>query len=282
MILTFNSLADLARAADCPSDETRADMADYDLHQWEGTKASAYNAWHGGMDWQSLLRTVYNGGQETNVQQARQVFEKIEAQLQMGKPCWEPSIAGAYPMVPEYLMGVPENMRVKRHVQSDTAPIKIWVPVTCSAGLDAKTLVPRGTALLALAMALTNAGRTVELSVCSFGGSNRHKEVVVAAKLCTTPLSLAETSFALCHTGVVRALMYGLKHHYGFNGCWPSEYDYGRGADSKYLKALAIRAGVDFIAPPAELGDADQIKADPVAWLNKKLGGISRFFETED
>ena len=71
-------------------------------------------------------------------------------------PGWQSSVCGAFPSVPDYLSGMPENMRRRTHNPDESTLIRIFY---CTSGYDS---LNRSCAALALAIALSNT-RPVEL-----------------------------------------------------------------------------------------------------------------------
>lgn len=261
----FESIAALANWADVEARSCR--MADDNIN--------SPGDWYGPDSWSKTIEKARNGGEETYVSQASSLMERIQAQFEATMPSWVAGVAGAYPCVPDALIGLPESMRRRVNTESDNAPISIWIPTTCSAGIDQKTLIARGVAYLAFAMALVSSGRAVELYAVAFGnGNDKAKETVITARIPTNPLSLSEACFALCNVSYTRRISYAAKYalNNGCNGRWPEAYASNSAA---YCVDVAKRHGITFCAPPAYLTDAKEIAADPVKWLNSKMAGIT-------
>lgn len=53
-------------------------------------------------------------------------------------PAWEMAPAGAYPIVPAAIGGDPFSMRSRTLTASEQAPIKVWLPLTCSASVSSE------------------------------------------------------------------------------------------------------------------------------------------------
>ena len=89
------------------------------------------------------------------------------------------SVIGMCPNVPQYLAGNPYNMRLKRRCATATAPLSIFVELVASAGIDARTCLKRGAAMLALVRMLANL-RPVELwCVIAIGQRNSRSSLCV-------------------------------------------------------------------------------------------------------
>src|SRR5438046_5507292 len=106
--------------------------------------------------------------------------------------------AGAYPIVPDYLMGMPDCMRRRTATDDDAAPIQIYVPVGSQATITAEQLRRRGCAILALTMALARV-RPVDLSIIHYLEHTKagESENVIVATIETRPLDLATACYVL-------------------------------------------------------------------------------------
>jgi hypothetical protein len=126
------------------------------------------------------------------------------------------SVIGTCPNVPHYLAGNPYNMRLKRRSTSATAPLWIFVELVASAGVDTKTCLKRGAAMLALLRILANV-RPVELwCVIAIGQRKsrsasvsawiRHPSIWRAAPTCSpTPVCSAHWGFDRLNMNSMRA-----------------------------------------------------------------------------
>ena len=186
-------------------------------------------------------------------------------------------VAGGWPSVPDFIAGHPDCMRRRIAVESESSPVAIWVLVTASYSVTPAELEQRGTAILALCMALSRM-RPIELNIVSVDTARNGTESVVTAPVNTTPLDIATAAYALTSAGFFRGLCFGLatKLH-GITGRWPRAYKTDRAA---YLKGLLARLGGDterdLIIPGAYSGDP--LLDDPVAWVKAqvaKLGAAS-------
>jgi len=140
---------------------------------------------------------------------AERMIDKISANVETTRSVWEPAVAGAYPIIPDYLAGHPLNMRRRTHVANENAPLKIYLDLTSSAGVGSRDLVNRGIAFLALAMLLTRS-RPVEMHVFTALGSragSTRGSGIVSFPLPTAPLDLAIAG-GVFTKGIARTLGY--------------------------------------------------------------------------
>ncbi len=262
-ITHFESPGDLARA--CRK-----------MHE-AGTRDASHfpdspSLWLGNESFSQMLDYAERGN-DAYVKDAESMLEKIRADLiEIPRPEWQASVAGAFPSVPDFLAGHPDNMRRKVNENSDRAPVRIYVCTTSSGGIPAKVLKARGTAILALVMALTPI-RPVELYAFSILGSNLDGESVACTRIPTETLHLGIAANALCGQGWARGLNYGWQQNskHNANGGWPRQYEYGD-RNSRYVAQLVRRMGGtdrNLHIPPAELGDA--IVREPIRWVNERL-----------
>lgn len=230
-----------------------------------------------------LQETMANGkGDESLVTRAKALIEKLELELpETEKACFMPSVAGAYPCVPDALIGYPEPMRAKTPVLDTGNPIRLAVNNACSGGISAEQFQARAACVLAIVMRLASAGRAVELYAMSTGnGDDKDQETVIAIKVETNPLSLAEAGYQLTNLGFTRRIMYGCKLVMG-NGYahrWPGKYNHGDNGVEYHAK-LTKRLGFDMILPALFLDEANAISKDPVKWTLAKYHAIQAQIE---
>ena len=110
----------------------------------EGTK------WWGGMTYDQSVAAV-RCGDTAGVAASDKLLREMETLVPVSQS-WRTfnSVVGMCPNVPQYLAGNPYNMRLKRRCATATAPLSIFVELVASAGIDAKTCLKRGAAMLAL------------------------------------------------------------------------------------------------------------------------------------
>ena len=173
-----------------------------------------------GTEWTANLSAVKAAeicitGDMAQVNAASKMMDKFSLLIDSVTYMDMPSVAGAYPCVPEAISGEIESMRMPEQVSSDSAPLTVLVDVSCSSVVDAETMRKRGTAILAAVMALS-AHRAVTLMLtCIMEGprrpdANGDQFSIVTVNINTTPLDLATAAYALTNVGFARQLMYGV------------------------------------------------------------------------
>jgi len=216
------------------------------------------------------------------VADAEMLIEKISANVETTRSVWEPAVAGTYPIVPDYLTGHPLNMRRRTHVTNENAPIKIYLDLTSSAGVDSRDLAKRGIAFLALAMLLTRS-RPVEMHVFTALGSHPDRSTgsgdrstgsgLISFQLPTAPLDLALAG-GVFTKGIARTLGYEyLAKVLGTGPGWLRNLSPTRPETMRAYVALAraaLRAGPeDIIIGPVYYTD-DSIN-NPVKFVQKMI-----------
>jgi hypothetical protein len=173
--------------------------------------------WFGYETPENTLRLSKTGNVQL-VPEAEKVISQLETQLNTPRKVWRRNVAGAYASVPDYLAGLPTNMCVLRHEPTEHSPINIYVRPNASAGVTAQQLQKRGTVILALVMALSRS-RPVSLWYY-FCGDSKHMQsprdyanhTVIAIRIETAPLNLAQACYLLTSAGFYRRLCMGLGH----------------------------------------------------------------------
>lgn len=220
--------------------------------------------WHGAMDAVKALHLTL-AGDNKRVAKCQALVDQFSSDCDLSRsyPTWNPDVCGAYPLVPEFLAGLPECMNRRIMVASDRAPVTLWVCVTSSGGIDADKCEARGIAIMALAMALS---QTRAVSVRIFSGlSGQERNHLVSVEL-PQPFSLAQAAFILSSQAFSRGLTYGfLSNASGAGGGWPADVDHGKYSErcANWKKLLPI-GEEDVVFPHIFMWDAD-IK-NPIAY----------------
>lgn len=238
---TFESLGDFARAAK--------------YTQWQGGHASS-SSWDANVSHARAVELATTGDTSL-VAKAEALLEKIDTEIEVSQASWQPSVYGAYPVVPEFLAGSVTPMRHKVLTESEYAPVTIWVDLTCSGGFNADSMLKRGISILALVMKL-QASRPVTLNLISCVVRNPGGLV---AKINSQPLDIASAAFGLCHVAFVRHLAYGYMDY--------SPMDLPV-SNANVIKGKLGIPDSDLVIPGGHLED-DLISRDPVAWVQLKV-----------
>lgn len=220
--------------------------------------------WCGDMTLPQAARYAMRGAYEEDCRTANKLLAKIDATLEdRAKPQWVPGVTGAYPMVPDYLAGFPENMRQLAYMESDTAPVKIVASSVSSAGVSAKDVEIYAAAIAALALAVGQI-RPVEFYMATsvvFAGSRAAHSLV---RMDDKPVNVSQVvamyspavSRQACYTlGYVLA---GIPTYAGNNGLADKPENFGVGP-------------LDIFVPGILLDTMKDITTDPAAWVNKHL-----------
>lgn len=255
-IVRFNSLGDFARRCG----EVSA------IHRHEG---GAYSGWYGDITYEMALSRAISGD-DSLVSEAMAILDKLEASIESTSSQWFASPIGAYPVVPEFLVGLPDCMRRRVSVASEVAPVSVYVSTTCSGSIDSETMLKRGVAILALVLKL-QAVRPVRLFLLAeTHGANSEGELLQAIEINSQPLDLATVCYALTHVGFARWLTYSLARELaGFNGSWPREYKSGGQAWE-----MRLRASLDLESQDLYIGAArewDPCITDSINWVNQQV-----------
>lgn len=225
------------------------------------------DSWTDHETFDSALRKMTHGD-DAYAPMADALLDKL-ADLAEGAPVreWAPSVMGAYPVVPEAIMGLPLCMR-QLSPAGELSPVKIVISSTCSAGVDKKIMTQRGVAILALLQKL-QAIRPVELFILVEGNEGGSGNLFQMIKVDTKPLSIAHACFALANVGFARGLTYAHMHQYhDWNGAWPANYG-ERGYDALVREAVDMTPE-DLWIQSSYLTDS-LLTSDPVAWVNREL-----------
>lgn len=103
-------------------------------------------------------------GDDSLVSEAEQMIDSLSVSVETHGRQWEPTVCGAYGVIPEYLAGRPQCMRGMKHVESESSPVRLVVDLFASCGATGKQLRDRGIVILSLAMLLSR-HRPVSLEI---------------------------------------------------------------------------------------------------------------------
>lgn len=214
-------------------------------------------------------------GNPVKVPIAEKMLDRITADLELTAPEWIADVAGAFPDVPAFLAGQPECMRRRVLVESNRAPVRVFVDVASSAAINFQQLATRGTAALALVMSLIREGRAVELFTYTNLEGSRNGQSVVIVKMLTTPIDIGSVAHCLTSSGYSRTLIYqicrrmnGFKGHFSKHSPFASSYQARQLSAREHLLKGIYQPG-DIVLPIPFRSDPEII--DPVKWVNDRL-----------
>jgi hypothetical protein len=265
--------------------ESAAELAE-DGHRRNGWNPFANDSWTGESR-EACVRKAMQGDQHL-VAKAEGLLERVYAEIDSPRAEWARSVGGAYPVVPEALMGLPDPMRRRVQTTDNRAPLRIVMDLTSSAIFTAETLRQRGITYLALTMALSNE-RAVELwGFAALGGFVRRSGGIVRGAggalwrivQAGAPVDLAVAGNALSSTGLVRGAAYGVIGREAHNkdiGDWAFCQPDDRGRYVQQARAALGLDPQDVFVPPAFMGDT--AVSNPVAFVQRSL---AEYMEREE
>ncbi len=228
-------------------------------------------------------------GDTGRVEEAQKLMEQFAAELATTFTTDEACVAGAFPIVPEALMGEPECMRMPTEQAGELAPLTIFVDLTTSGGIPAQEIMIRGTSTLALVMALS-AQRPVSLEVgCAMDGRRAASGLragerlsVISTVIDTAPLDVATAAWYLTSADAARRLIYRLQGHrrvHNSSGGWPrlDGVPYGAPSDPKAearMREILDLPGEALFLPAVSAYQSEDMRrqlTDPVGWIREKL-----------
>ena len=234
-------------------------------------KKNAINdpSWWGGDSIDTLLNKCLSGD-ERYIKQAEDLLDYLREEIEIPRPAWQASSFGAFPVVADYLAGEIDCLRYLHLDNQQTTPVKIWYDPTSSAVISADDLIKRGTAVLALCMALSQI-RPIELWTFSDIDAYSQDHALICTKIATNPMMLAEACFALCNPGFARGIVYNLaKTRMDFNGLWGfGDYCDDFNERVEVMKKSLKASDLDIIIPGAQY--KDELIKDPLSWVKREI-----------
>lgn len=240
---------------------------------WDSSNYSSLD-WAGGTLADNMLK-LQRGAIDSEMKEARELYEKIDSSFREREThAWLPSVTGAYPVVPEYLIGMPLNMRQQQAIEADITPLRIVVEVCVSSGVSHHELIRRGAALSALVMR-SSEERPVELWIVGAMRNDDTRNVsVVATKLASAPVNLSQCVAAFAMVGMARSILFNVMTAIDGRNRGGINWAYGRPGDAereRKLRAVMELSPQDVVIQGGYLPDAMLMKSDPVEWVHKQL-----------
>lgn len=219
-----------------------------------------------GLGFAEYYRNELVSGDLSKVAESDRFLAQIEDQVPRSRT-WTNSAAvtGSLPIVPAYLAGHPQNMRLRTRTKKPAGPLSIFLETTGSSGVTGE----RGAAMLAL-VRLLNEYRPVDLWVCvTFGQREMMNGLLI--RVDTRPLALAHAAHML--RSLPDTAYYGSKVLNGLGLSWVGGWSYGvPELERKWCGEIFKRflePGSDVLyVPAAFLTDR---WGKPVEWLKEML-----------
>jgi|SRR5215469_829855 len=197
-----------------PSWKAFVDSAlDESLIGWKGRRASRkIDKWSGTETWEQTLDLVKYGWPAGK--------KMLEDSLAVVRPRPEPyrsiemSVAGSFPMVPNYCAGDPECMVIDPGADMRQAKpiVRIDFNHWTHAGVTTQDMMLRGAAVVSLAETLERHGYSTELRIIGNSRESGTKDFrySIVYKRAGEPLDLIKAAFAIAHPACMRRLAFAI------------------------------------------------------------------------
>lgn len=182
------------------------------------------------------------------------------------------SICGGSVSVPAALSGNPLAFR-RNVVQEDPRnPVKIYVDIGISCGIEAETAQTRGRAIIAFASLLSQTRPVEVIAFTYLRLSGQNREALICINLGLTPINWAKAGAVLCNTALLRdfgfrAARFALDYDQGYEK-WGTQYR-GDVVSDDVLKAGAD----DIVVGRAYYGS--KVATDPIGWVQDELARVA-------
>lgn len=219
------------------------------------------SAWSGNQTLEESARLALNGCLQTAARLAPLVERALSlVDIPVRARTRVQDVAGGCPDVPAYLQGEPEHFHALRVVESEATPVRVFVPLVCSAVINAEVIAERGAAIAALCLALGTV-RSVELYGYTAGDGKRN----ACIKLATAPFVASEVGYCLTSPAFMRQVCYGWLDTQGWSGAWADWSGYGQTCPRECLGAADEDLVLDYaFSADGRIADADK-------WLRETL-----------
>lgn len=246
-----------------------------------GNKYHAKSSWLGNKTLEQALDLSIHGDDSTAAK-AQKLIDKLEIpSIETLRDVWLPGIAGAYPIVPEYLSGEPQCMRQRMNEQSDVAPVNIYLNICTSSSWSANDLLKRGTTVLAFTLALQSV-RPVEIHLVGHfdqSPKTNNETLFFDVLLDSKPLNLSQAAYVIADCSYIRHLWWEMVWYKKGTSkesdaiYWGNEYKSAETSDypkfEKVIRKNLQMADQDLYIPMAYTSDT--LITEPITWINKQL-----------
>jgi hypothetical protein len=240
-----------------------------------GRFGEVYNGanWHGARDWKHGMQIIREG--IPNFQkEISSLVDKVSVNLPSTQDMWVADIAGACPIVPMAIAGLPDNMLRLEQQETSGVPLRIFVSTAYSGGCETSMIERRGVAILALLESLA-AKRPVELLLfAEFDDANYNGFHTPIVRVDSMPLDQTTLTAALVSPVVSRLMFMGWadSNPEGFGGAWAWGSLPPNDPQSRALTREALGAAKgDLVISAAFLTESDLILRDPLAWVTQQV-----------
>lgn len=247
-------------------------------HKFRHDSNDDRSKWYGYKSLAGACQYILGGADKNSraMREAVALLDKVDsAAHSRHKDSWQASPVGAFPVVPEYLAGLPLSMRHRIPDENDRAPIRVFFESSVSAGVNENELVRRGAAVAALAQRMSEE-RPTELYVADALGIGGRETAIFSIRLDTCPINLAQAVAVFASSEFARKFAFNLcdavtgeQGGAAFNGGWGFGYP-GVARGEKMREALGMEPQ-DILLQGGFLTDAAMMERDPVGWVNKFL-----------
>lgn len=216
---------------------------------------------------------ILRNGNEQYVQQANDLLDEFQEQLDVPSLTWQLNVAGGFPNVGAYLANDPLNMWSREPDLSDRTPLRVWVGVATSGSIPDALIAKRGCTLAAFAIAMAPHRPVIITPYVEIGDmeyrSRNKRGAVISWDIQTSPIVLSELMGCLAHSEVTR--------YVGMEACQrllgpAASHDGGWHPDAFNENKMRERLGCapDDLYLPG-LHSTDSTIDNPLAWLRKMI-----------
>lgn len=214
-------------------------------------------------------------GNDRNVEEAKKLMRDLTLKIDVPTLQWETHVVGFLPNIPGFVAGTPDQMWTRTYTKRDRTPLRVWVGVTSSGGIDERDLVRRGCALAAFALAMQNT-RPVHITPyvnlgLAWSRRSNIEDAVISWDVGTSPLGIARLMASVSEPEVTRYV--GIAACYFLNpkvdGDWHSDYD----DEAKMRQHLGAKPD-DLYLPSIHLHDP--ILSNPVEWVRTQVAKYTK------
>lgn len=217
-------------------------------------------------------------GDEKHCSQAKALVDQITQHVEVPRTEWKRNVYGYFPDVTAYMRDEPECMWMPHTIKEEHTPLRIYFGLTSSAMIEESTLVKRGCALAAFAIAMANVRPITIVPFVTLGsteyisrrGETRAapRNMLISWEISTQPLIMSE---------LMSVTLPEVTRYVGIEACRQmfgsiasDDCSFHKDSFSESKMRLHLGAKPDDLYLPCVYG-LDPLVNDPITWVNTQI-----------
>lgn len=242
--------------------------------------------WQGGVSGIAEMIRVTREGVSKHNDAIDALRDKVQCELPSMTDCWEPSIAGVFPIVPAAIAGLPDNMLMKDQREDTGVPLKIFIGCGTGANYGERHIRARGIAMCALLQVLATR-RPCEMYLYDDNGNREFGLVTPVIRIQSSPLDMATMTASLIHPGFFRILMFSWTERrfqergYRWPGSWAHSLESSHPEAQRKTREQLGTSAQDLVFFGGANSDMTACYNNPSKWVQDQVNATEKFYNQQ-